>query len=304
MKFDLVSDFHYEQHAWLPTIRPEWNDGDPKYYDWPLFKRSDVLVMPGDTANSVAGAVKVYQEAARYYDHIIFTDGNHEHYFDKEFDSKVSFDEELLLEFAQSDPDQYTYLDSRRGIRVGTTLFIGACGWYDFQMAFGYHPKEQQRLWKRQSADSMFIRFGRDHRTDENNRPERLAERQAERLAAQVEKAQEDPKTEEIVVVTHTAPHPRCLITDRTHPWYPLNGAYGNTDMQKVWNRDKAKKIRAWCVGHTHILNDFIEHDIRFISNPRGYAGEIPIGRPFSGPVQVDTEEELIVSAFGPVESS
>ena len=304
MKFDLVSDFHYEQHSWLPSISPDWEEGDPKYYDWARQKRSDVLVMPGDTANAVTAAIRVYQEAARYYDHIIFTNGNHEHYADKEADSKVSYDEEFLVEFAQSDPDKYTYLDSTRTKIVGDTMFIGACGWYDFKMAYGYHPKEQERTWRLQSNDSTLIRFGRDHRTNESNRPERMAVRQAERLARQVEDVQDDPSIREIVVMTHTAPHPRGLIKDRTHSWYPLNGAYGNTEMQRVWNRDKVGKIKVWCFGHTHMLNDFVDHDIRFISNPRGYGGEYRIGLPFSGIIQVDTEMELIKSAFGPVESS
>ncbi len=74
---------------------------------------------------------------------------------------------------------------------------------------------------------------------------------------------------------------------------------------QDVWEADPAKKIKTWCFGHTHERRDFFEWKIRFICNPRGYRGEKKWhGLGFQGIQDVDTQEEEISSAFGPVEPS
>jgi hypothetical protein len=156
------------------------------------------------------------------------------------------------------------------------------------------------RNWRLGSNDSVCIRFGKKHR------PEKLAQRQASLLTELVKKAQTDDTVEEIVMITHTLPIDTAFghFNNPSHPFYPLNGAYGNAFMHYVWDADKSKKIKTWCFGHTHERRDFFEHGIHFVSNPRGYRGERKFdGSGFNGILQLDTEEVPVMSAFGEVEA-
>lgn len=296
MKFDLASDLHCDMNTPYASLRP-WRQGEPKYYAWHIDRKSDVLVIAGDTHNDIYEAVQIIQEASQYYDEVIFTDGNHEHYNNYIYEarhrplSSVVKDMDYLRDLAARH-ERLTYLDGDTTKLIDDTLFIGACGWYDFTMAVGVHPKEQLREWKQKSNDPRCCRFGK------HNRPEKLARRQAEQLVQHVRAAQDDDKIAEIVVITHTVPHLKGLIQDRSHPWYPLNGAYGNGFMSRLWAADQASKIKVWCFGHTHERKDFVAEGIRFVCNPRGYQA-----RRFDGVLQIDTNEELIGSAFGPIES-
>ena len=301
MKFDLISDFHVEFNVmWQDTNY--WQDGDPLNFAWHKARKNPVLVMAGDTSNMMERSLAIIEEAADYYDLVIWTDGNHEHYMGYKDHTlwSLTHNMERARVHALRDVENVVYLDGETWYNLDGTLFVGANGWYDFTMTDGYHPKQVQREWREKSNDPHCIRFGK------KNRPEKLAERQAEQIAKRVAEAQEDDSVKEIVVVTHTIPHKDALIKDKGNKWYPLNGAYGNRHMIKVRNADRpARKIRTWVFGHTHYLFDFFDDGIRYVSNPRGYRGEsrhkdfTPHGVVFSGLKEVDTEEPDNGSAFG-----
>ena len=258
--------------------------------------------MAGDISNSLEYTTSVLREAIDYYDEVIFTDGNHEHYsnyIDKTGNTTVVSD----MDYFRGLADEYvnlTYFDGRDTKQIGGTLFVGANGWYDFTMAVGIHTKDQYRAWQQGSNDPVCIRFGK------KNKPQKLAERQADQIAQYVKDAQDNDEIEEIVVVTHTVPHLKGMIPDITHPWYTLNGAYGNGFMSRVWASDPNNKIKVWVFGHTHYLYDFVAEGLRFVSNPRGYRGEKQwtdgSRSVFSGVKQLDTQEPLIESVFGEIE--
>ena len=301
MKFDLISDFHVEMNIMNKDTRT-WKDDDPIFYAWDQDKKSDVLVVAGDISNSLEYTTFVLREALDHYPEVIFTDGNHEHYsnyMDKTGGTNVTSDMNYFRKLAGDYPN-LTYFDGDQTKQIGSTLFIGANGWYDFTMAVGMHTYEQRRAWKTGSNDPRCIRFGK------KNKPDKLARRQADQLAQHVKDAQDNDEIEEIVVVTHTIPHLKAMISDITHPWYQLNGAYGNGYMSRVWASDPNNKIKLWVFGHTHYLYDFVAEGFRFVSNPRGYRGEKQWsggGRAvFSGIKQLDTQEVLVKSAFGEIE--
>ena len=52
MKFDLISDFHVEMNVMNKDTRT-WKEDDPIFYAWDQDKKSDVLVIAGDTSNSL-----------------------------------------------------------------------------------------------------------------------------------------------------------------------------------------------------------------------------------------------------------
>ena len=303
MKFDLFSDFHVEMNT-PNAFRDDFVTGMPHHYPWDEQRISDVLVLAGDTSNNHDSTLNVVVEASRHYEHVLFVDGNHDHYTNYQNGWTVLKDMEwFCTQFNTRNKvvSNVTYLNGGDVAKVfGKTLFIGANGWYDFVFAYPDDFKTQWRTWQRGSNDPRCIRFGK------KNKPHKLAQRQAEALQAQVIAAQDNDDIEEIVIVTHTMPTFRAFgqFGNPSHPYYSLNGAYGNARMRTVWQADKAGKIKTWCFGHTHEVRDFFERGIRFVSNPRGYRGERGLERASTGIVQIDTQEPEVASAFGEVEPS
>ena len=296
MKFDQISDFHIEMNVPYGETSA-WREGEPYFYAWHKDKKSDILVISGDLSNTSMQSKWIIEEAARYYDHVLFVDGNHDHYGGCKNPSEHSYTKNMAF-FRRVDEahDNITFLDGgAKHFQIAGTLFIGANGWYDFQMAYGYDFQAQRLHWLQHSHDPVAIRFG------EENQPEKLAKIQMEQLRLQVEQAQENATIKEIIVTTHTVPHSKGLMRDPTHEWYRLNGAYGNSLMRHVWEADKAKKIKVWTFGHTHSLHDFVVGHVRFVANPRGFRGEQY--RTFQGLVQIDTAEALVESVFGKPEN-
>ena len=205
MKFDLISDFHVEMNVMNKDTRT-WKEDDPIFYAWDQDKKSDVLVIAGDTSNSLEYTTWILRETLDHYNEVIFVDGNHEHYSnykDKTGGTNVTSDMNYFRKLA--DDWSITYLDGERTKQIGSTLFIGANGWYDFTMAVGMHSHEQYRAWQQGSNDPRCIRFGK------KNKPAKLARRQADYMAQHVKEAQDNDEIEEIVVVTHTIPHMNSL---------------------------------------------------------------------------------------------
>jgi predicted phosphodiesterase len=300
MMVDLLSDFHLEMNVgWNTTSL--YQEGDPIHYAWHKQAGSPVLVIAGDTANHIESTRDVIVEASKYYEHVVFVDGNHEHYSNYKDGKTVMVDMEWLnTQFNTKDRivDNVTYLNGDTSYQIGDTLFIGANGWYNFMHSTGAHPKAQQQAWRNQSNDSVCIRFGK------KNRPEKLARRQTNQLIALVENARFDESVKDIVVVTHTLPTEQAFVeyNNPSHPFFALNGAYCNNWMSEVLDADKAGKIKTWCFGHTHQRRDFFDKDgVHYVCNPRGYRGERNWHNPFNGIQTVDTNEVVTYSAFGEV---
>lgn len=261
MKFDLVSDLHVDTHYTLPNLNP----------------KSDILVIAGDTSNSI-GMTRLYlHKIAPLYKKIIFILGNHEHY-----DSKGRPVD--ITEYLMSDdlPDNVFFLSYKSPFHIHDEkyMFIGLTGWYDFNYP-GKHPRYQKKAWESEINDSRLINFSQDKENwqegIDDNEPEEHAKRHAKMLEALVRSTNTTPtvqrQIQEIIVVTHTIPIVSgCVSPD--HPWAYLNGSFYNSFMFNVWNADKNNLIKAWCFGHTHFPCYRYENGIHFYCNPRGYYHE------------------------------
>lgn len=301
MYFDLVSDLHVDLQ------RMQWHKAI-KQIDWAAVKNptSRVLVIAGDTTNRSKKTITVLREVAPHYEHVVFVDGNHEHYDNSQSAGKLNVpnDMEYLAEQAATMPN-VTYLNGRSEFVLDRTLFIGACGWYDFQ--FGspeFTPEVQKIAWKAESSDPKYIRW---NKVGGSTTVEDFAREHAELLSNQVAAAQDRDEIDEIVVVTHTIPNRGGVhywLGNRT--WNALNGAYGNFQMSLVVANDAKKKIKVWCFGHTHIPHDFYDAGIHYLCRPRGYHNRNDVGQEWVRPAQVQTDvpapEPENESAFGPVE--
>ncbi len=292
MRFDTFSDFHVEHHTPYKD-NPGWSEGDPYLYPWDKEKQSDILILGGDCSNSVKNTETVVFEAAQYYDHVIFLDGNHEHWCGRTDRSKYNISNNMsaFRRFAKKH-DNITYMDSETNFVKDDVMFIGGCGWYDFKMIEGHTFHDQVAYWKKSYPDYAESAFG------PNTMPWNLAYTQASNMARQVLQAQDNDDINEIVISTHMVPHERGLV-DNTHPYYHMNGAFGNSLLKWVWEADFKHKIKVWTFGHTHFTHDFMVADLRFVCNPRGYGGE-QWKNSQKHILQIDTGE-LSRSAFGDI---
>lgn len=296
MKYDVASDLHTDINHSLGSLN--WEELRNK--------GSQLLVIAGDTANNFERSTAVVADAAKVYQHVVFVDGNHEHYENYERQKTVYGLMNEFLEFAKSISNVHYLQGGNKIFRFNDVAFVGANSWYDFQ----YIPetsnfRESTEMWERYSNDAnpKTIGFGT---IDGLYWPEIIAKEQANRMVESVSKLQDDEYVNKIVIVTHTVPCSNGLIWKEHDPtWNILNGAYSNSRIEKVWEADKNKKIIHSLYGHTHAPFDFYDHDgIRFIANPRGYVHvETELAQNWT-PLQLDTNDErgVEVSAFGPIE--
>lgn len=256
MKYDLGSDLHVDINARIGMVnfKEMKNEG------------SDTIVLAGDLANNPELTVKVLALAAAAYENVIFVDGNHEHYSNRDTNMSISATMEYFREAAKVIPN-VTYLSGTNRIIIDDVMFVGANTWYDFKLSPPQFSFETvKNAWRSCLADARLSIFDRD--------PEAFAELQAGQIAKQVAEAQEDQMVEKIVVVTHTVSSPKGLMIKNEPSWDVLNGCFGCSEMTKVWEADTNRKIIHAVCGHTHYGHDFYDHDgIRFVINPRGYHG-------------------------------
>ena len=293
MKFDLISDFHVEQHKNLQQLRKGWKQGDPVYFKWNN-GTSDVLVMAGDTSNGTKKTIKIVTEAASVYNTVLFLDGNHDHYDNTAWNGKTVQTNIMKMDKFARESKNIVFLNSwidGTSYIQGDTAFIGCNGWYDHTMAEGYSFKAQKEAWHDMSNDSVYPIFGMA--------TEDMARRDAEYLNEKVTELASDSDIKNIVIVTHTVPHQKGLMQNRSHKWYVLNGAYGNSLMETVWRNNDHGKIKTWVFGHTHTQFDFVDNGIRFVTNPRGYKSS---SQGFKGLKMIDTDDNQQYSAFGELE--
>lgn len=271
MQFDLVSDFHSDL----------WNTGTN--FSWAKYRNegSDVLVLAGDTSNYMNDIPVIINRALNVYKHVIFTDGNHEHYA---FDRVADVDDicEELQEFADS-KENVTFLTGRNSVQVNNTVFIGCNGWYDFRVYEDrFNIDDSMNAWKRMSNDSKMIDFAMV--------PVAIrAKNQAALIEQQVADLQDSDM--ELVVVTHTIP------TKVLSKWSPFSTspnaiiecAYYNTAMENAYFADIKQKIKVWVYGHTHVRSERKIGHVRYINNARGYESE-STSRWFIA--QIDTEDQ------------
>lgn len=285
MKYDLASDLHIDIS----------NGG----IDWEIQKApdSDVLIVAGDIANTIDLTVEELVRAAKVYNTVMFVDGNHEHY--SNFPKLTIEDTVNELRTLIQDHNNIIYLNPSNSVHIiDDVAFIGCNGWYDFK----FTPASISRsvaisTWMKHSNDK-YCNFSKGE-------PTCLAIEHADIIVKEVKKLQGNNSIKKIVIITHTSPH-RDGVTWKEHDsnWNILNGAYGNSVMANVWKADVNKKIVHAVYGHCHAYSDFYAADgIRFIANPRGYAGYERIADSWTL-CQFNTNDErgVVVSAFGKIE--
>jgi predicted phosphodiesterase len=268
MKFDLGSDLHH--CTWKHHINWLWEKSND----------SSTLVIAGDLDNGPSGALAVVRNAAKFYERVIWVDGNHEHYSAH----RPVLETEQLFMAKSNAMGNVVYLDGNSPLIVDGVAFIGANGWYDFKATepeIGFDRAREE--WLKMSNDPVNINFGTRAAFE-------MASLHALRLRALVTQLTSNPAVEKIVVVTHVPPLARFCGGSEYMLDRALNGAYCNTEMQTVLDTDTGKKIKAWVFGHTHARFDRVVDGVRYVTNSRGYkSGQMSLWKP----VQIDTDDEF-----------
>lgn len=278
--------------------------------EWQKWKNngSNILLIAGDISNNVNYTLRYLEHISKNYDRVLYVDGNHEHYSNviikqrynnqthiieeqKKVVSSINIDETTMIEY-QSEKVHYL---GKEPFIIDDTAFIGVNGWYNFSAGIGTE-KKQINTWNLYSNDSVYINFN-------TLTPKEYAIRDSERLAAWVKSYQNDDNIKNIVILTHTIPTMKG-ITQKPHDlvWSSINGAYANLTMNKVVEADINKKIKLWVFGHTHYRHDFLENNIRYICFPRGYNNKDDMKTIWNGPLQINVNEQHVISAFGEIE--
>jgi len=243
MIFDLVSDLHIDH--WGRSFET----------DWLCDQKSDILVVAGDTSDSVDITCEYLHKLTNYYTDVLVVDGNHEHQNNME-----NLEESIQYWKSCVSQTLATYLGDKQPT-INGVKFIGICGWWSFDFGLPNISSEQ-------TISTCKDRYGLTDIAIQNQMNQSLLD--ANHITNLMVEATLNSEVNDIVVVTHSLPHSSCISWNRYPPDYNVVGCYGNTRLQWVLDADINKKCRYWVFGHNHDRKNVPYKSLRFISNPRG----------------------------------
>ena len=243
MNFDLVSDLHIDH----------W--GRSYETDWLYEQNSDILVVAGDTSDSVDITCEYLHKLTNYYNHVLVIDGNHEHQNNMEnLEASIQYWKSCISQ------TKATYLGDKQ-LLINDVKFIGICGWWSFD--FG-----QPNIAAHQTISTCKNHYDMTDTIIKNQMNQSLLD--ANLLANMMVEATLDPNVKDIIVVSHSLPHSSCISWNRYPPDYNVVGCYGNSRFQWTLDADINEKCRYWVFGHNHDTKNIPYKYLRFVSNPRG----------------------------------
>ncbi len=285
LKIDICSDLHVDRHHNQTSllVRPgegpsHWPIGHlgdrDKYFhfdfEWYRNAGSNVLIIAGDVSDHVEDVQDVLTHAAKFYDHVVFVDGNHEHHGAHDtttVDDTIS----LITDIKLSVPN-LIYLDGYQNARqdIGRTAFIGGNCWYDWRCY-------EDRGIMFPEAFASWDDYSNDTKLDFGNKiwPSEYGHAQVERLLEELTAANDDPNIDSIVVVTHSAPVAGCLNWyEEEHRWNVGSPSYVNSELSKLFAANTKNKLKLWAYGHTHTRRTWIHEGVTLVNNCYGYPRE------------------------------
>ena len=257
LKVQVVSDMHMEMAPKGITLE--------HYID--IHDDTELLIIPGDMHNEpVRIADELDRVSQEYNIYIIFVPGNHEYYtYPVEYVHSVfemaKNSSEKVFYFYGDNPDNTVFF---RGVQ-----FTGYTLWSELENADIEDKLHIQELINdfsliyENKQDYIPVSFDTVANWSHTHK-QRLIKTQRSLFFEDFLNETETPH----VVITHFPVKQRCSHPDfkdsNFNPYYKTD-----FDLQEYNNID------IWISGHTHYNNDFIEDDVRFVSNQSGYKSEI-----------------------------
>ena len=245
MAYDLVSDLHVDF----------WNS--ELSYDWNKNKTPDSVgvIIAGDIADTIDTTIAELNKACDVYTLVLYVDGNHE---STENYNRLHHTTNAISKAMESrenfvDLTQYDFID-------GKTVFIGACGWWDFRLC-------EPEISFEEATASMNCEWNPIKTMTRDQLVQNIlfqAEEDFLKIKNRIEKYKNDY---EICIVTHTVPHKKLVSKE-----YPFDRRfaphYGNSLFQSFFEEPSVKHA---IYGHNHgaMQEAFVNH-VRCLSNPRG----------------------------------
>lgn len=243
MLLDVLSDLHVDR----------WD----KKIEWEGLPSSFVAVIAGDVSTDIDISYKTVVEIAKYYRHVIFVDGNHEHANSIGISNN---NKKLHEKFSTHSNITFLYKNT---IVLDDVAFVGANGWWSYDFSDDSRTDCFEKLlhegWPKEILFEQFEQAQQDS----------LNVRQI------VELFDKDPAVRKIVLVTHTVPSSdfRYISNNDIAPNYGRNGSIF---MNQVFTKNLNNKICTWIFGHVHKSYDIVKDGIHYVSNPRGLPGQNP----------------------------
>lgn len=267
MRLALYSDLHLEMIL-HPKGSLAW---EPPVLD------VDVVILAGDIGSRTHGlewAAKAFRSTSglqvEVSPEIVYVAGNHEYY-----EAHLG----LLNELRKSAWARLgVHFLERRTLELAGMRILGCTLWSAFDLHGADKVDACMNVAKRSINDYWVIQAHEGKRLEPRDtlRLHRMAVRWLDSELAK-------PFDGKTVVVTHFAPHRRCVAPQ--HEGSDVS-PYFVTDLS--WLMEK-HRIDVWCYGHTHTNCDFIaENGCRVMSNQRGYPKELAAGR-------MGFREELVI---------
>ena len=239
MKIALYSDLHNE--CGVPWEPPESG------------QQADVVVLAGDIGRQAQGL----EWATRSFPHqpIVYVAGNHEYY-----GAQLGLLSEFQMPYWQH---MDVHFLERHSVELNGVRFLGCTLWSGFNLFSADNVMTCMKYAQRSINDYWMIN------TPEGKRLEPRDTLRLHKIAVRwLEEALAEPFAGKTVVVTHFAPHRRCVAPE--HAGSDVSPSFV-TDLS--WLMEKYP-IALWCYGHTHTNTDFIaENGCRVVSNQLGYPG-------------------------------
>jgi predicted phosphodiesterase len=213
--------------------------------------QDEVLVLAGDTSNSLAGTVNFINGIHDLFKAVIVVAGNHEYY---RHDPLSTFTELFRAEFAGKN----VHLLNPDSVKIDAVTFIGGTLWSDFNRG------DPLCMWAAQRGIN-------DFRLIETKPGVRITpEWMIRQCEYELNFIREECKRVEgkKVIVTHFP-----MLRDFQHPKWgslsenPLNGYFMSDFSHKVMDLEFDLAV----AGHTHSSAAFEKYGKRWVANPRGY---------------------------------
>lgn len=217
----------------------------------------DAVVVAGDVCEGLAKGMAFLRQHIPSPTPIILIAGNHDYY-------RTGLEEERAKASALAATHEIVFLDDAVAV-MGGVRFIGATLWTDFAINGAQFRASNMSIARGRMSDYKRISLSKDPWR-------RLTPQATYRLhvlsRAFIEKELSKPFEGATVVVTHHAPHPRCVPEKFRND--TVNPAYVS-DLSDVIDRYQPA---LWAHGHIHTSVDFTSGNTRVMSNPRGYGDE------------------------------
>lgn len=252
--FDLVSDLHIDQ--WDRKMEIKYPCGVVKHYPYfPKNPQNKLLVVAGDVSDSLENTITYLNDISKYYQKILFVDGNHEHV--NRYPELYS-QQEINEQIKKLNNDKIIYL-SNQPFQHNNTLFVGMCGWWDYN-----NDNEESINNNLNYFDNWISHLGKnDTRLFINNVIER-AHQEYQQLVKLIADANNNDEIKNIIIVSHCVPKEIYCIKDSIDTQY-------NSHISELLNDNiLTSKISHWLFGHIHHNVMDMANNIKFIAHPRG----------------------------------